>query len=330
VRTRRIVAAIALAWLLLCWPDRLAVGQTRLPSPARWPLAGAVQVMSGFDPPQQPWSAGHRGIDLAAHAGQPVLAAAAGRVTYAAHLAARGVVVVNHGSVRTTYEPVDPLVAVGQLVQLGTVIGRVSSGGHCADRCLHLGLRDGSRYLDPALLIQGERGPELRLLPADQVAIARRRAAARARDAAAAGVTARSITSVPAGRHGFAPPVPGGITSPFGIRFHPVLHVWKLHDGTDFGAGCGTPIRAPYPGRVAAVGFERGYGHRLVLDHGTIDGQRVRTGYNHAIRYVVGPGVTVARGELLGYVGSTGFSTGCHLHLMLWLDGRLANPMSWF
>jgi murein DD-endopeptidase MepM/ murein hydrolase activator NlpD len=133
----------------------------------------------------------------------------------------------------------------------------------------------------------------------------------------------------PPDRHGFARPVPGAITSPYGMRVHPVLHVRKLHDGTDFGAACGTPIRAPYAGTVTGASSNAGYGNRLFLDHGTVDGHRVRTAYNHALRYVVGPGRHVRQGQLLGYVGSTGFSTGCHLHLMLWLDGRMVDPMSW-
>jgi murein DD-endopeptidase MepM/ murein hydrolase activator NlpD len=159
--------------------------------------------------------------------------------------------------------------------------------------------------------------------------VAERRAAGRTAEAHVAEREVSTFAVIPAGRGGFARPVPGGITSPFGMRFHPVLHVWKLHDGTDFGAGCGTPIRAPAPGRVASVSFNAGYGNRLMLDH-QIDGRRVRTGYNHAIRYVVRPGTAVERGQLLGYVGSTGYSTGCHLHLMLWVGGRLANPMSMF
>ena len=79
------------------------------------------------------------------------------------------------------------------------------------------------------------------------------------------------------------------------------------------------------------MGFNRGYGNRLMLDHGVVGGHRVRTGYNHAIRYVVTPGTEVRRGQLLGYAGSTGYATGCHLHLMVWQDGAVVNPMStWF
>jgi murein DD-endopeptidase MepM/ murein hydrolase activator NlpD len=114
------------------------------------------------------------------------------------------------------------------------------------------------------------------------------------------------------------------------MRFHPILHYWKLHDGTDFGAGCGTPIRAPYPGRVAERYYNAGYGNRLMIDHGFVDGRYVTTGYNHAIGYTVHVGEHVQEGEIIGYVGTTGFSTGCHLHLMVWLDGRVVNPMTWF
>jgi murein DD-endopeptidase MepM/ murein hydrolase activator NlpD len=130
--------------------------------------------------------------------------------------------------------------------------------------------------------------------------------------------------------HGFSYPVPARVTSAFGMRFHPVLRYWKLHDGTDFGAGCGTPIRAPRAGRVAERYYNAGYGNRLMIDHGYIGRRYVTTGYNHASRYVVRVGQRVHKGQVIGYVGSTGFSTGCHLHLMVWLNGRLRNPMTWF
>jgi len=129
--------------------------------------------------------------------------------------------------------------------------------------------------------------------------------------------------------HGFAYPVSAPITSPYGMRLHPVTHIYKLHDGTDFGAGCGTPIRAAYSGRVAERYYNGGYGNRLMIDHGYVDGRYVTTGYNHAIRYSVSVGQHVSKGQVVGYVGSTGYSTGCHLHLMVWLGGRLVNPMTW-
>jgi murein DD-endopeptidase MepM/ murein hydrolase activator NlpD len=130
--------------------------------------------------------------------------------------------------------------------------------------------------------------------------------------------------------HGFIFPVAARITSPFGMRFHPVLHYWKLHDGTDFGAGCGTPIHAAYSGRVAERYYNAGYGNRLMIDHGYIGGRYLTTGYNHASHYIVRVGQHVRQGQIIGYVGTTGFSTGCHLHLMVWINGHLRNPMTWF
>ena len=128
----------------------------------------------------------------------------------------------------------------------------------------------------------------------------------------------------------FSSPVSGPITSPYGMRFHPILRYWKLHDGTDFRAGCGAVIRAPSAGRVAERYYNGGYGNRLMIDHGYVRGKFVTTGYNHAIRYTVRVGQRVRKGQVIGYVGSTGYSTGCHLHLMVWLNGRVTNPMRWF
>ncbi|GAA1437873.1 hypothetical protein GCM10009616_40400 [Microlunatus lacustris] len=163
-------------------------------------------------------------------------------------------------------------------------------------------------------------------------------AAAPSRSSSASRPPARSSSSsrssgrapVPTASQGFSHPVSAPITSPFGNRFHPVLHVWKLHDGTDFGAGCGTPIRAPHAGRVAERYFNSGYGNRLMIDHGLVSGRYVTTGYNHATHYTVSVGQQVSKGQVIGYVGTTGYSTGCHLHLMVWVDGGLTNPMTWF
>ena len=129
----------------------------------------------------------------------------------------------------------------------------------------------------------------------------------------------------------FMYPVPARITSRYGMRLHPVLGYWKLHDGTDFGAACGTPIRAAASGTVSERYYNSGYGNRLMIDHGRVDGDYVTTGYNHASRYIVGVGQRVSRGQVIGYVGNTGYSTGCHLHLMVWENGSVVNPMArWF
>jgi murein DD-endopeptidase MepM/ murein hydrolase activator NlpD len=129
------------------------------------PLPGQLHVMRPFALPAQPWQPGNRGVDLAARAGEPVYAATGGVVSYAGMLAGRGVVSVSRGSLRTTYEPVDPVVGTGERVSAGQLIGRVSTAAdHCGPRgsCLHWGaLRDGS-YVDPMGLL---RAPTIRLLP---------------------------------------------------------------------------------------------------------------------------------------------------------------------
>jgi murein DD-endopeptidase MepM/ murein hydrolase activator NlpD len=297
-----------------------------------WPLDPPATIVRGFKPPAQRWNAGHRGVDLAARAGAPVRSAAAGTIRFAGRIAGRGVVVVDHGSMRTTYEPVIPQVRVGTAVVAGQVIGRIGAGSHCPG-CLHWGLRRGAEYLDPLQLV-GDGGPGrgVRLVAAEQREVVKRAAAGRPVAPVAPAIRPAAVLdrSGSAGQPGFRQPVAGDITSGFGMRFHPVLRVWKLHDGTDFAAPCGSAIRAPHAGQVRAAYFNAGYGNRLMIDHGTIDGRQVTTGFNHATHYVVDVGQQVTQGQVIGYVGSTGLSTGCHLHLMLWLDGALTNPATLF
>ncbi len=129
-----------------------------------WPLHPRPPVVRGFDPPASPWGAGHRGVDLLGRRGQAVHAARAGRIVFAGRLAGRGVVVVDHGQQRTTYEPVSAAVHTGQTVAQGQRIGSLQSErSHCSPRvCLHWGLLRGRVYLNPLLLVGG--GP-VRLLP---------------------------------------------------------------------------------------------------------------------------------------------------------------------
>lgn len=326
---RRLLGILLLLPLLLVPAPPAAAGALPVaPGPDGWP--GGVypvpgEVVTAFDPPEQPWLAGHRGVDLAAGTGDPVAAAAAGTVTYAATLAGRGVVVVTHGALRTTYEPVSAAVSVGQLVGAGQTIGHVA-GGHasCAPRsCLHWGLRRGEEYLDPLRLPVVRAADTVRLVGAAEVGEARREALVRI---AAARVAASGPVDDALGASGWLMPVPGPITSPFGMRVHPVTGAYKLHDGVDYGAACGTPIRAALPGRVTEVVHHPAYGWRARVDHGMVEGHRVVTSYNHARGYAVVPGQQVLRGQTLGTVGSTGWSTGCHLHLMAWVDGRLVDP----
>lgn len=125
-------------------------------------------------------------------------------------------------------------------------------------------------------------------------------------------------------------PLPGAsVTSPFGYREHPIYHYWGLHDGTDFGAGCGTPLRAVADGTVMQAYWSSVYGNRLYLNVGRANGRFLTAVYNHATRYTVGVGEHVRRGEIVGYVGSTGWSTGCHLHFTVLADGTAVDPMNW-
>jgi len=166
VHRSSLLAARALVVLLVaaCWTVA-EPGRARADSGAwSWPLAGPHEVSRPFAPPATRYGPGHRGADLPGAAGDAVRAAGAGRVSYAGLLAGRGVVVVVHGALRTTYEPVTATVAVGALVEPGEQLGRLDAGhaGCAAQACLHWGLRRGEDYLDPVRLV--ERGP-VRLLP---------------------------------------------------------------------------------------------------------------------------------------------------------------------
>lgn len=124
-------------------------------------------------------------------------------------------------------------------------------------------------------------------------------------------------------------PADGPITSPFGRRYHPILHVWRLHAGTDFGCGCGSPIRAAAAGRVVSSAFSGGFGNRVLVDHGEVDGIPLASSYNHLTRSVVRTGARVSRGQLVGLSGQTGLATGCHLHFEVYENGTPVDPMTW-
>lgn len=128
-----------------------------------WPLR-PTSVVRGFEPPSGPYGPGHRGVDLLGATGQAVHAARGGVVTFAGRLAGRGVVVVDHGATRTTYEPVAAAVRRGEMVDRAAVLGRLEAApSHCRPRaCLHWGWLRGETYLDPLGLLGG--GP-VRLLP---------------------------------------------------------------------------------------------------------------------------------------------------------------------
>ncbi len=136
-------------------------------------------------------------------------------------------------------------------------------------------------------------------------------------------VAARPATS----STGFVRPVAASPGSPFGRRFHPILHYWRMHNGNDWGASCGQPLRAARSGKVLIAGRNGGYGNFVLIGHGDVNGRYVTTGYGHMSSIAVRAGQYVSTGEYIGAVGSTGLSTECHLHLELRLDGNPVNPM---
>ncbi|MBS0255496.1 MAG: M23 family metallopeptidase [Proteobacteria bacterium] len=123
---------------------------------------------------------------------------------------------------------------------------------------------------------------------------------------------------------GLIMPVAGHLTSSFGMRFHPILGYSRMHSGTDFGAAYGSPIVAVADGLVSYAGVHGGHGNYVRLEHGG----GVGSGYGHMSRIAVAPGSRVRAGQVIGYVGSTGLSTGPHLHYEVFRDGRPVDPGS--
>lgn len=267
-----------------------------------WPV-GDHRVSGEFEPPDTAYSAGHRGIDLPGHVGEPVLAVASGRVTFAGAVAGVGVVTVEHGAERSTYQPLDPQVRRGDAVEVGDVLGQLRvAGSHCPTACLHLGRVAAESYLDPLDRLAAQ--SHVRLVDPHG-----------------------PLPTPPAGPSGDATlrrPVGGPITSPFGPRIHPVTGARRVHDGTDFGVPCGTPVHAAAGGTVVDRGFNGAYGHRVVVRHAG----GLETSYNHLASQAVAIGQQVTTSTVVGRVGSTGLSTGCHLHFMARRDGTLIDPMT--
>jgi murein DD-endopeptidase MepM/ murein hydrolase activator NlpD len=119
-------------------------------------------------------------------------------------------------------------------------------------------------------------------------------------------------------------PVAGRISSGFGMRSHPILRYRRLHAGVDFAARYGSPIYAVTDGVISYAGRHGGHGNYVRIEHGS----GLATGYAHMSRIAAAPGQRVRRGQVIGYVGSTGLSTGPHLHYELYRNGQVVNPLS--
>jgi murein DD-endopeptidase MepM/ murein hydrolase activator NlpD len=127
----------------------------------------------------------------------------------------------------------------------------------------------------------------------------------------------------------FLTPVHGQKSSDFGMRYDPYYHVWQLHAGVDLAAPEGTPIYAAAGGQVERAGWNGGNGNYTCLSHGLYQGLNLSTCYGHQSAILVRVGQRVQRGQLIGRVGTTGASTGDHLHFEVRLNGTPVQPLSW-
>lgn len=124
-------------------------------------------------------------------------------------------------------------------------------------------------------------------------------------------------------------PITGPITSKFGYRFHPIHRRRRMHTGLDISGPNGGAIRAADGGQVIAAGWKGGYGKTVMINHGNRNGRNLVTLYGHMSRLAVSIGQSVSKGQVIGYEGSTGYSTGPHLHFEVRVNGAPVNPLGY-
>lgn len=299
----RLLAAGGLLLMATGAPSSAAAGDGSWAWPV--PDPGHIGAEHRFDTPDSPYAAGHRGVDLPALVGAPVRAVADGVVAFAGTVAGVDVVTVDHGAERSTYQPVSAAVAPGDQVRASDVIGHIAVGPfHCATPCLHLGrIADhDERYLDPLDRLASR--SHIRLVDPDGPP---------------------PVPPVgPSGAGALRRPIAGPVTSGFGMRDHPSTGRRSLHTGVDFGAPCGADVSAAGPGTVVGIERSGAYGLRVVVRHSP----GLTTSYSHLARATVHHGESVDPSTTVGQVGSSGLSTGCHLHFGVRHNGRDVDPLS--
>lgn len=187
-------------------------------------------------------------------------------------------------------------------------------------------LEDRSSALDSEIsdLIQQEKEKEA----AARRAAAKKKAASNSGGSTNSGSSAGAL-SAPVSKSGWLAPSNARRSSPFGWRVHPIYHTRKLHAGMDFAAACGSAVKATKDGTVLATTSNHSAGNKLVVGHGTSGGHVMTSSYHHLQRFAVSPGQHVKQGQTIAYVGTTGSSTGCHLHFEIHEDGTAVNPVNY-
>ncbi len=300
---RKLLLIIVLAGLL-CTSD-ISEAHGNPASPGRViPVAG--KILRRFQMGESDWSPGHRGVDLAGIEGQQVVSPESGVVSWVGRINGVPMMSIQHpDGTRSTFQPVTTSLATGAVVFAGQPVAILVTG-HCdgSDVCLHWGVRRGETYLDPLVWLGGDT-PRVRLLSAD----------------------ATPRVTPPFGGTGIMPtgdlPVPGPITSGFGPRTNPISGRQEFHDGVDIGANCGTPVATLWAGIVRRATTVGGFGLRVEVDHGN----GLSTSYSHLERIDVSSGQQLTAGSIVGAVGTTGYSTGCHLHYSMVRNDITVDPL---
>jgi len=318
------------------------------------PVSG--RISSGFGAHRRHHT--HQGIDIAVARGTKIKAASEGKVVFAGRQRGYGntVVIEHDDGRRTRYAHADRLsVSAGDTVAKGETIGRAGSTGRSTGPHVHFEVVQAGRHVNPLKAVARDEAIA-RSLETETPTLARAAEAAGSILTPTTAVGSNAVAPTPAlrssvilpagavrtasaevvvpdalGRHprfettavSLSLPVRGRVSSSFGARRDPFTGRRRVHEGVDIAVPKGTPIRAAAEGTVVFAGRQRGYGNTVILQHA--DGRKTR--YAHAAKLGVTVGEAVGKGETIGLVGSTGRSTGPHLHFEVIDGGRHVNPL---